>query len=265
MNAIYTLNAAKNGVEIRFDSKPAADVLEAIKAAGYRWSRTQRLWWARQNEKTLAVAKQIASEGVPQENGASGGKPDKSDKAAQAALKAEYLDILARDVWPNDTKMIEFERRQIARIVRLECGGMVALEKPHIETNFCFGYSDSAYDTEDYDRANAMVGHALTHEEYFISENMRKIGEKIADLKEPGIYSRNGYCTTPKAHVIRALEWPRYGEELPEGAQPITEKDRAALIEAWEKVGTDFRRRLDSYLKRYGMSKVNAWSYWRDE
>lgn len=63
MNAIYTLNAAKNGVEIRFDSKPAADVLDAIKAAGYRWSRTQRLWWARQNEKTLAVAKQIASEG----------------------------------------------------------------------------------------------------------------------------------------------------------------------------------------------------------
>ena len=63
MTATYTLNTAKNGVEIRFDSKPAADVLEAIKAAGYRWSRAQRLWWARQTEKTLAVAKQIASEG----------------------------------------------------------------------------------------------------------------------------------------------------------------------------------------------------------
>lgn len=61
MNATYTLNAEKNGVEIRFASKPAADVLEAIKAAGYRWSRAQRLWWARQSEKTLKIAMQIAN------------------------------------------------------------------------------------------------------------------------------------------------------------------------------------------------------------
>lgn len=65
MTATYTLNTAKNGVEIRFASKPAADVLEAIKAAGYRWSRAQRLWWARQTEKTLAVATQLATEGAP--------------------------------------------------------------------------------------------------------------------------------------------------------------------------------------------------------
>lgn len=71
MTATYTLNTAKNGVEIRFDSKPAADVLEAIKAAGYRWSRVQHLWWARQTEKTLAVAKQLATQGEPQENSAS--------------------------------------------------------------------------------------------------------------------------------------------------------------------------------------------------
>lgn len=192
-------------------------------------------------------------------------KETRAEKAAQAALKEEYLAILARDVWPNDTKMIEFERKQIARVVKLENGGMVALEKPRIETSFCFGYSDSAYDVEDYDRANAMVGHALTHEEYFISENMRKIGEKIAELKKPGIYSRNGYCTTPETHAIRTLEWPYRNRPLSEGAQPITEKDRAALIDAWKIIAQDFRRRLDTYLKRYGLTKINAWSYWRDE
>lgn len=265
MTATYTLNAAKNGVEIRFDSKPAADVLDAIKAAGYRWSRAQRLWWARQNEKTLAVAKQLASEGVPQENGASGGKPDKSDKVAQAALKAEYLDILARNVWPKSPDMVEFSRKQIARIVRLECGGMVEIEKPRIKKDFCFGYSDSRYSTDEYDRANAAAHHAETDQNYFISENMKQITSMIDALKTSGIYSRARYCGTPKDSPIRALEWPRYGAELPDGAQPITETDRAALIEAWEKVGADFRRRLDSYLKRYGMSKVNAWSYWRDE
>lgn len=265
MNATYTLNTAKNGVEIRFDSKPAADVLEAIKVAGYRWSRAQRLWWARQTEKTLAVAKQIASEGEPQDSNESSGKPDKSDKATQATLKAEYLEILARDVWPKSPDMVEFNRKQIARIVRLECGGMVEIEKPRIQKDFCFGYSDSRYNTDDYDRANAAARHAANSQEYFISENMKQISDMIDDLKATGIYSRARYRGTSKDSPIRALEWPRYGVEFPEGAQPITDTDRAVLIEAWEKVGTDFRRRIDRYLKRYGLSKVNSWSYWMDE
>lgn len=265
MNATYTLNTAKNGVEIRFDSKPAADVLEAIKAAGYRWSRAQRLWWARQTKKTLAVAKQIASEGEPQENSENGCRNEKGDKAAQAALKTEYLEILSRDVWPKSPDMVEFIRKQIARIVRLDCGGMVEIEKPRIQKDFCFGYSDNRYSTDDYDRANAAAHHAATDQDYFISKNMEQITSMIDALQTSGIYSRARYCGTPKDSPIRALEWPRYGTELPEGAQPITEADRAALIEAWEKVGADFRRRLDSYLKRYGMSKVHAWSYWMDE
>ena len=60
MTATYTLNAEKNGVEIRFDSKPAAEILEAIKAAGYRWSRARRLWWAKQSPKALEAAQAVA-------------------------------------------------------------------------------------------------------------------------------------------------------------------------------------------------------------
>lgn len=60
MKATYTLNAEKNGVEIRFDARPAAEVLESIKAAGYRWSRARRLWWARQNPETLEAAQAVA-------------------------------------------------------------------------------------------------------------------------------------------------------------------------------------------------------------
>ena len=62
MSAVYTLNAEKNGIEIRFDSKPAAAVLEVIKAAGYRWSRARRLWWAHQSPRALEAA-QAATEG----------------------------------------------------------------------------------------------------------------------------------------------------------------------------------------------------------
>lgn len=59
MTTTYTLNAEKNGIEITFDSKPAAAILETIKAAGYRWSRSRRLWWAKQSPKALETAQAI--------------------------------------------------------------------------------------------------------------------------------------------------------------------------------------------------------------
>lgn len=265
MNATYTLNAEKNGVEIHFDSKPTASALETLKSAGYRWSRARRLWWAKQSTKALEAAQAVAEGQIDADASKDTTADDKAaDNAQQAALKAEYLEILSHDVWPNDSRMIEYNRKNIARLVRLECGGLVEIEKPRIETRFCFGYSLNRYNTDDYDEANAAAERAKTDQEYFIRENMEPIRRMIEDLKEPGIYSRNRYTKTAPDHPIRALEWESYHSNKPEGAQPITEADRAALIDTWEKVGRDFRRRLDTYLKRYGMSKVQTWSYWRD-
>lgn len=51
-----TENAAKNGVEIRFGSKPDSATLEALKQAGFRWSRFQGLWYARRTPEVLAFA-----------------------------------------------------------------------------------------------------------------------------------------------------------------------------------------------------------------
>lgn len=36
------------------------------------------------------------------------------------------------------------------------------------------------------------------------------------------------------------------------------------LIAGYEEVKTEFIKRLNSYLKRYGMSKVETWSYLMD-
>lgn len=59
-----TLNTEKNGIELRFDTKPNADIITAIKEAGFRWSGKQRMWYAKQNDETVALANQISeSEG----------------------------------------------------------------------------------------------------------------------------------------------------------------------------------------------------------
>lgn len=59
-----TLNTEKNGIELRFDTKPNTDIITAIKEAGFHWSGKQRMWYAKQNDETIALANQISeSEG----------------------------------------------------------------------------------------------------------------------------------------------------------------------------------------------------------
>lgn len=63
---VMNLNAAKNGVELRFPGKPSAEVMERMKAAGFRatrdWAndRTKWVWYARQSPETIAVASKLA-------------------------------------------------------------------------------------------------------------------------------------------------------------------------------------------------------------
>lgn len=59
MNAVYTLNAEKNGIEISFPGKPAAAVLDMLKTAGYRWSSRRRIWWSKQSASAFEVAEKI--------------------------------------------------------------------------------------------------------------------------------------------------------------------------------------------------------------
>lgn len=54
-------NKAKNGVEIRFTSKPDASILSDLKAHGWRWSRFSGCWYNRDTETVREHAQEIAA------------------------------------------------------------------------------------------------------------------------------------------------------------------------------------------------------------
>lgn len=54
-----TLNAEKNGVEIRFPAKPSEDVRTTLKANGWRWSRFSSCWYNRDNPSNRAFAENL--------------------------------------------------------------------------------------------------------------------------------------------------------------------------------------------------------------
>lgn len=53
-------NDEKDGLELRFAEKPAAEVLARVKAAGWRWSRFSSCWYAKRSEQARAFAQEIA-------------------------------------------------------------------------------------------------------------------------------------------------------------------------------------------------------------
>lgn len=54
------LNDARQGVELIFDGRPGDDVLSLLHSARFRWSRRQRLWYAKQSPRALEVARHLS-------------------------------------------------------------------------------------------------------------------------------------------------------------------------------------------------------------
>ena len=57
---VVTENEEKNGVEIRFPSKPAEETLTALKANGWRWSRFSGCWYKTRTAESKAFAAELA-------------------------------------------------------------------------------------------------------------------------------------------------------------------------------------------------------------
>ena len=189
--------------------------------------------------------------------------------ATQKELKQRYAEILASEVWHNDQKMVDYCVKKTGYIVELENGDIIAIEKPSIEKNFCFGYSDSRYDTEDFDRANAMAAHAAKSTDYFLEQNLKGINEIIAQLEGTGNYRWDyhvhvPYSGQPENSQLKDLHSFYPHDERGKQFPKLEGVNRQRVIEGYKVVRADFEKRLNTYLKRYGLSKINTWSYWQD-
>ena len=194
------------------------------------------------------------------------------DKTTQKNLKAQYK-VLMADVWGKDSHMIEYCSKKAEVVFKTEKGFFLEIEKEDIKKNFCFGYSLSRYDTEDYDRANNMAHHAETSLNYFRAANLKHLNECIEFYSDPKneLFFHNHYISQ-KNDVLKAVSTFEYwnmpkdifNKEYKEYT-PVSENDRKLIVEAYKKELELFTKRLETYIKRYGLSKVHSWSYWQDE
>ena len=61
MTTTMNLNAAKNGIELKFSEKPEDAIRTALKDLGIRWSNKMGIWWAKQTPERLALAESLCT------------------------------------------------------------------------------------------------------------------------------------------------------------------------------------------------------------
>lgn len=206
-----------------------------------------------------------------------------SEKILTKPGMKQYLEVL-RTIYPRSQSMQEYCISEADEIVTLENGIFFVIEKQKIKTDFCFGYSLSRYDSEDYHRANRCVNNAYENQEYFVRENLRhyrQILEKISDDSFIPVlrnhYNARETSSLKSLDFIRCWDWEmklrqQSAEEIVSENNTanrqyylLTKSDIDVVKTAYEYAMARQEKKVRAYLKRYGLSKIHAWSYWRDE
>lgn len=187
--------------------------------------------------------------------------------ATQKELKEELKNILENEVWKGSPKMVDYCMKKTAYIVELSDGTLIALEKPRIETRFCFGYGYFGIsDEKDYENARKLCDLAQNSQEYFINSNLREVDETIEAIKKTdGVFSTMyvgvQYCNCSDECRLKGYVIKRYDQSARDGYSEISFDDKQKVLQGYEIVRESFIKRLNSYLKRYGLSKIVAWTY----
>lgn len=200
-------------------------------------------------------------------------------------LKARYLEELQTvSTWRDDPKMQDYCIKKCSVIVNLPSGWYYVIDKPHIETRFCYWYYNDS-DWTDFNNAQEQAENARKDVENFMSENLSCLDHQIKELeevKESWYWRRNArLLLLEHAHGgdleecnEKSIAWydernrgdteeARYNYFRQKTTKP-TKEDIEALIQWFKEARQQFIKRLQTYLKRFWLSKVYSWTYWAD-
>lgn len=194
----------------------------------------------------------------------------------------EEYEAELRKVWSSE-RMVKYCLGKVDNVVKLDNGYVIPIEKESIEKDFCFGYHDSAYNSDSYDEANAMACYASESESYFFEENMKKFRSTIKAFEEYHPVAMTAYISggeyLKSIHFMRGWEicdlfggscymdkvggtYTRDGNGR--DVYILNDEDIKKVLDGYKLAMANHEKRVRTYLKKYGTKHVNSWSYWLD-
>lgn len=174
-------------------------------------------------------------------------------------LIKEYADICYSS--EKDKRMNDYIIKSTSEVIKTSQGVLISFDKPTIETRFCFGHGYCGISTEeDTKRAFDNAENARTNEQYFLQENLKGINQKIEAVKNAEKVYVINYNHRKNCGYYKTDEEFRHWNDTPEGIE-ATKEDVELIVKTLENEKAKFEKRLNTYLKRYGLSKIHSWTY----
>ena len=183
--------------------------------------------------------------------------------------KNEFLQVNNLDAKSYEAKCYEY-------VLKFD-NNFLCFDKPIIETSFCFGYGLNGVSTqEDYEGAREQEKNMETNKQAFINANLEGLNKSIEEIKTyikqwidkeekffSSRYNKIFICKNSYKHKAY-LTWSWDYDNIRNKEMIIreaTKEDLILIIEVYKQQIENFKKRLNTYLKRYGLSKINTWTY----
>jgi hypothetical protein len=166
-------------------------------------------------------------------------------------------------VWGNDKSMVDYCHKKTFDVVELESGHIFTIEKPHIETRFCFGCGMYGTATDE-EIGGAIEEKKEIHKfENFKRENINKSFGSLIDAINDGVgyammYERGKYMVGIVTENDYNFDWLQRNNKI---VALMTETDRINIQDAVNKAIKRFEKRLETYWKKYQDTKLKTWTY----
>lgn len=207
-------------------------------------------------------------------------------------LKEEFIKEASKCMYPNNEKRqvewAKFLNKDIDDVFKIG-EYYYPIEKPSIKKSFCFGHGFCGISTdEESNYAHEMAEKAQQDVAYFLNENLEGLNQQIAELKfllisdwdeQQKFYEENRDLIPYKVKVSEAYLYASYssmknrvkigffdeeakGWKLPDYVlRKPTKEEIETILAEYEEAKKRFMKRLNTYLKKYGLSKVRSWTY----
>jgi hypothetical protein len=191
-------------------------------------------------------------------------------------VKCIYKAEMAK-AWES-VDMIDFCVKETAEVVTLSGGEMIGIDKQKLETRFCFGAGMYAHCTdEEMNAAESAADVAKNDIDYFFRENVKKFDDKLDVLKkalsgDKAVYIYHEYTGREDCRIftytcVNLCDSPEYEPfrwERLQGVRKLAADDIQLLIDGILAARVEHVKKINKYLKRFGLSKVESWTYVRD-
>ena len=180
------------------------------------------------------------------------------NRLEEAEKKQEFINEVIGKVFSEG--MRSYFEKKTSNVFKTSEGLFIRFEKPDISKRFCFGYDE--FIANDYEEASEACRSVC--KEYFMNENLKGIEERIKSLKEQDVYLLQNYENSSKVFSWVTKEYTyRFPCLTPYMILP--NDDKKLLIEMAEMELVKFKKRLETYYKKYGLTKLKTWTFSKND